>query len=529
MATPPMSRLIHDLHRDEGLSDAALLGAFIAQRDELAFEMLVRRHGPMVLGVCRRVLVQVQDVEDAFQATFLVLVRRAASIRERETLAGWLHGVAHRTALAARRANARRATMEKQVMEMPHPGVTPDQTWLDLQPVLDHQLNSLPEKFRLPIVLCDLEGRTQREAARQLGIPHGTLSNRLTTARNLLARRLARHGVTLSASSIVTIVSQNPVSARVPTALVESTLRCAAAVAAGKATATALVSARVAALTEGVLKAMLIAKTKLAMAVLVALTILTAGVGGFAYTTQPAKPTRQPQEGQPEKKQPVSEDAELHKLRAELEKAREHLQQVNEVVAAARERFLKARQQYETARRKGLPPEPKTVTGTLVKLDPEENTIRLEMWVETKEPDADLLGTPFQGFSGRVYENYTPTEDVVILQDNVRTKLADLKLGSRLSLKYEGEKLVSITADGGTVQARYVSTNPVRNTIAVLVGDKKERNIYHLIRETEVLTETGRPARVQDLKDGTEVLLTRSVEDVNTVIRIQPVPASRGR
>jgi hypothetical protein len=106
-----------------------------------------------------------------------------------------------------------------------------------------------------------------------------------------------------------------------------------------------------------------------------------------------------------------------------------------------------------------------------------------------------------------VYETFTPTEDVVILQDNVRTKLADLKLGSRLSLNYEGDKLVSIAADGGTV--------------------KKERKIYHLIKETEVLTEEGKPARLRDLKEGTEVLITRSVEDVNTVIRIQPAPPEK--
>jgi hypothetical protein len=237
-------------------------------------------------------------------------------------------------------------------MEIPHPHVTPDQTCLELRPVLDQEVNGLPEKYRLPIILCDLEGRTQREAARQLRIPHGTLSNRLATARNLLAGRLARRGVTLSAGGIAAMVSQHA-AACVPAPLLESTARCATAVAAGNATAA--VSAKVLALTEGVLKAMLITKTKMASAVLLFLTIVTAGIGGLCYATSAAGPAVQRQEAEPDKQQPQAEDAELIRLRAELDKARNELEKANEVVAAARERFLKARQLYETAKRKGRP------------------------------------------------------------------------------------------------------------------------------------------------------------------------------
>src|SRR5262245_19357921 len=173
---------------DTDLSDGALLGAFVVRRDEGAFEGLLRRHGPMVLGVCHRLLGKSHDAEDAFQATFLVLACKAASVVPREAVGNWLYGVAYRTALNARRANARRGAKEKQVKEMPHPSLTPDDTTRqELQEVLDRELNRLDAKYRLPVVLCDLEGRTRKEVARHLRIPDGTLSNRLTTARKTLA------------------------------------------------------------------------------------------------------------------------------------------------------------------------------------------------------------------------------------------------------------------------------------------------------------------------------------------------------
>ncbi|HWY86616.1 MAG TPA: sigma-70 family RNA polymerase sigma factor, partial [Gemmataceae bacterium] len=200
MATGQLTRLVHHLRRaallrdGAGLTDAELLGMFLCRRDDAAFEALVRRHGPMVMGVCRRILSNLADAEDAFQATFVVLVRKASSVVPRATVGNWLYGVAYRTALAARRANVRRASKEKKVRDMPHPEPGPEATWQDLQPFLDEELSNLPDKYRMPVVLCDLEGRTRKEVARTLGIPDGTLSNRLATARKLLAKRLARHG-----------------------------------------------------------------------------------------------------------------------------------------------------------------------------------------------------------------------------------------------------------------------------------------------------------------------------------------------
>src|SRR5205823_3225276 len=198
MATSQMSEVIQHLRRvlrdGAGLADGQLLEDYLSRRDEAALAALVLRHGPMVWGVCCRVLRNHQDAEDAFQVTFLVLVRKAASVKPRELLANWLYGVAHQTALKARATAAKRRARERQVMEMPEPEVAPQDLWHDLQPLLDQELSRLPDKYRIPIVLCDLEGKTRREAARRIGCPEGTVAGRLARARRMLAKRMARHG-----------------------------------------------------------------------------------------------------------------------------------------------------------------------------------------------------------------------------------------------------------------------------------------------------------------------------------------------
>jgi len=272
-----------------GLTDGQLLACFATQRDEAAFEALVRRHGPMVLAVCRRVIGNLHDAEDAFQATFLILVRKAASLRSRELVGNWLYGVAYRTALKARAAAARQHTREKQVKDMPHPQAQPEAAWQDWQPLLDQELNRLPDKYRVPVVLCELEGRTRKEVARQLGIPQGTLSSRLATAKHMLARRLSRHGLTFSAAALASVLSANGASACVTAPLVAATTQVAMLVAAGKAAKAGVISAKVAALTEGGLKAMLLTKCKIATALLLAVGVIASGAGLLRYQTSAAE------------------------------------------------------------------------------------------------------------------------------------------------------------------------------------------------------------------------------------------------
>jgi RNA polymerase sigma factor (sigma-70 family) len=249
----------------------------------------------MVLGVCRRILNSSHDAEDAFQATFLVFVRKAASIAQRGLLANWLYGTAYRTALEARSTTARRRTREKTVSVLPDVEAPPmNDTWDHVRPLIDLELERLPDKYRVPVILCDLEGKTRREAARQLGWPEGTVSGRLARARTLLARRLARHGLALSGGALAVALSQNSASASVPASLVSSTAKAAAWVAAGH-TANGVVSAPVAALTEGVLKAMLMSKLKIAVTLVLAVGLV--GLGWGAYRTQAADdPTSKPKE-----------------------------------------------------------------------------------------------------------------------------------------------------------------------------------------------------------------------------------------
>lgn len=166
-------------HEGVGLTDGQLLQNYVCRRGETALAALVRRHGPMVWGVCRRTLRSVHDAEDAFQATFLVLVRKAAAIAARELVASWLYKVAYHTAMKARATAAGRKGRERQVTEMPDVEGVREGLWHDHRLLLDRELSGLPDKYRIPIVLCDLEGKTRKEGAEQLRCPEGTVAGRL--------------------------------------------------------------------------------------------------------------------------------------------------------------------------------------------------------------------------------------------------------------------------------------------------------------------------------------------------------------
>jgi RNA polymerase sigma factor (sigma-70 family) len=260
-----------------GAADGELLARFLSGRDDDALAALVRRHAPMVWGVCRRRLRNRHDAEDAFQATFLVLVRKAAGV-PRQAVAGWLHGVARQTAVRQRAAAAKRGQRESQVADMPEPTAA-DARDADWRAALDEELGRLPDHYRGVVVLCDLEGLTRREAARHLGIPEGSVASRLARARALLARRLTRRGVAYSGSSVAALLSAGSASAAPPPALVASTIKAASLLAAGQAAGAA--SATVAALTEGVLKAMFATKLKTAAVCLAAVLVAGFALGGI--------------------------------------------------------------------------------------------------------------------------------------------------------------------------------------------------------------------------------------------------------
>jgi RNA polymerase sigma factor (sigma-70 family) len=267
------------------VTDADLLTRFVTGRDEAAFELLLWRHATMVLSVCRDVTQDEHTAEDAFQATFFALVRRAAAMRDGQSLGAWLYQVAYRVALRARSQAVRRAAQERHDLDLPNLAATPvlpDETVLrELRPLLHEEVQRLPPKYRIPIVLCYFEGLTHDEAARQLGWPKGTVAGRLSRARDMLRKRLSRRGVTLSVALAALALAPAPASAIVPAALMQTTLRTGLLIATGKAVVETI-PVQVAALTEGVLQAMLWNKVKLTAGVVLMLGLVSGGVGLLA-------------------------------------------------------------------------------------------------------------------------------------------------------------------------------------------------------------------------------------------------------
>jgi RNA polymerase sigma factor (sigma-70 family) len=297
MASRPSPELLLHLRRlatkeGEPPTDDQLLRQFVGQRNDDAFAAIVGRYGPLVLRVCRQALVDGHDAEDAFQATFLVLARKASCIGRRERLAGWLYGVAHRVAARARARAARRRACERPVADVvatePFPGGR------ELWDVLHEEVLRLPAKYRLPVILCYLEGRTNDEAARYLGWPKGTVSGRLARARDRLYQRLTRRGLAAPAGGRAVLLWAGSALAAIPGTLAGAAVAAARAFASGPA-GSAAVSTSVASLAEGALKAMFVTKLK-TLAITVLLAVAVIGVGLVAAGSQVSGDGRRPRD-----------------------------------------------------------------------------------------------------------------------------------------------------------------------------------------------------------------------------------------
>jgi RNA polymerase sigma factor (sigma-70 family) len=274
-----------------GVSDGQLLQRFVKERDETAFEVLVWRHGPMVLALGQRVLGNVHDAEDVLQATFLTLVRKAGSIGDGESLSSWLYKVAYRIALRSQARAAKMVADDRLVEETPAPEAADESVWRELRPLLDAAIQRLPEKYRTAIVLCDLQGKTHREAAEQLGCAVGTISTRVTRARELLRKRLAHRGLALSLGVLSAALSQRLASA-MPATLTAAMVRAAARFV-GEGNTSGIVSASVAELIEGANQAMLMTRFKIAALLVLALGGVAVGVGVTARR-EPPPPSAEP-------------------------------------------------------------------------------------------------------------------------------------------------------------------------------------------------------------------------------------------
>jgi RNA polymerase sigma factor (sigma-70 family) len=257
----------------EPRTDGQLLGEFASTRSPEAFEELVRRYNALVTGVCRRILPSPQDAEEVTQAVFLTLAHKAASLQGTPCVAGWLHHVARDLSRNALKASARRKRREEEAGKMKRQAET-EAGWKEVRPLLDQALDALPEKYRVPLILHYLQERTQEDIAQELGCQVGTISTWLHRGRELLRGRLARTGVAVSSALLLTLLTENAASAAVTTGVVSSA---------------AAVSPQVLALVQGGLKAMAIAKLKLAAVVVLSVGMAGTGAGVAYQALQPGK------------------------------------------------------------------------------------------------------------------------------------------------------------------------------------------------------------------------------------------------
>jgi RNA polymerase sigma factor (sigma-70 family) len=470
-----------------GLTDGQLLELFVAHRDGAAFEALIRRHGPMVLGVCRRVTRHVQDAEDAFQATFLVLARRAAVVQPQERVGNWLYGVAHRTSLKVRAKAAQYSGRERPLEEAREPAVEQPPDRPDLAPVLDAELSRLPAIYRAPLVLCDLGGRPRKEAARQLGIPEGTLSSRLNAARKKLADRLTRRGVAVTTAALAPALSP---AAEVPPTLIDAAVRGGLLTAAGRGAET-VVSQSAVALADHTARSLALSRLKVVSAVLTALLASGALVVGIA-----SAPSRHPQDAPPPAPQPADagRPAAPGPAAPVSSGIRTHLQRTEWSLAAV-----------------------DVAKGTLSVSDrpgpPAANSLAL-----TDGPNG-------RGVAGFSLDGLPIEPDAAVEIDGKPATLADLRPGMRVKLGIAAERLAvtRITAKslsqpplGCTITA----VNPDGKAIAVTVaatGVRMEGLVLTPDTRIEVLTigdnqgARFRDGRLSDLKVGTVISLDLAV------------------
>src|SRR5262245_53483537 len=480
--TSPLGRVVGELRgaalRRDGASDGQLLERFLRQREEAAFAALVRRYGPMVLGVCRRLTGHSEDAEDAFQATFLVLARKAASVHPRERVGCWLYGVARRTALKARTAAGRRRTREQPLEDVPYPPGPSAVEEQDLRALLDQELGHLPERHRLPILLCDVEGRTLREVAGQLSLPVGTLSNRLTAARQTLARRLTRRGVALTGCALAAALASSA-SASVPPSLVEVTVRAAFAAAPG------LVPVKAAALAEGVLRAMMLTKLKLIGTTVLAGTVLA--TAGLLLTGLGEAPQ----------------------------------------ASAAAPLPARADQQKDQAKKPAGP----TVQGTVQSVDTSKKPVTVTVTVmadkTTKKTEEKTL--PLAA-DAKFFRDESSSKD----QPPPAGELGDLTEGTSVTLQLDtdGKMVVSVHARGPAIGGHVKEVDPSRKTLTMTTkeaGGLKEYKV-ELAKDAKVIIDDGigkkgdapKEGQLSDVTEGSNVVVQLSVTRKNALnVRLQ--------
>jgi RNA polymerase sigma factor (sigma-70 family) len=325
MATASLHPLLYHIRRlaalqaDSSATDAELLERFVGRRDDDAFTCLLTRHGPMIWNVCRRILADVHRAEDAFQATFLVLARKAGAISRREHLASWLYGVAFRVALDARARAARRQQRERVMSEVPAMELAEATPRRDLSALLDEEVHRLPIQYRTPILLCYYQGKTNAEAAAELGWAQGTVFSRLARARDYLRHRLRRRGLALSSGAVTATLAQQASAASLPPGLLQATLHAALSTATFGATVAGAVSPLAGDLAKGAVKSMFIKKLCTGVAVVVTTGLLAVSAVLVGRAKAEPRPVLAQAGKEPQAPGVAFSDKEFNELKAKLD------------------------------------------------------------------------------------------------------------------------------------------------------------------------------------------------------------------
>jgi RNA polymerase sigma factor (sigma-70 family) len=443
-------------------TDRQLLERFAASRDDTAFEALVHRHGPLVWGVCRRLLRHHQDAEDAFQATFLVLARKAGAIRRPELLANWLYGVACRTAARARADAGRRRAREHAAAVPAIVSPSSDIVWQDLRPVLDEEVQRLPAMYRAPFVLCYLEGRTNEEAARQIGCPKGTVLSRLTWARQWLRQRLERRGVTLAAGGVVALLEQPAAPASVSAQLVETTIRTVVVQETARSVAGGIIATGPAALAQGVLNQMILTQLKAVAGVVLLIGVV--GVGALTYAGQ--RGGSQPASADPPDARneglalPLGKNPDMQLARLQLEAAIKDLIQVQADTRKVRAEITLAQaQEKKAAAPPKLPAIPDKGIEERIEQDPEVQQVRAQI-AEQQKALHDLELVVARGKDNPLFQRETAALDELkkrlarrrqllrpLLDDEIRAERKKVDDAQRADLQKQFQDKVNALQD----------------------------------------------------------------------------------
>jgi RNA polymerase sigma factor (sigma-70 family) len=463
--------------------DADLLGRFVDSRDGHAFEVLVRRHASMVWNVCQRVLHDEANADDAFQAVFLTLVRKAHTIGRRGSVASWLHRVAYRVAMEARRQAARRTAREVPVMEHHLTRLGDDAAWGELRPVLDEELCRLPEKYRAPVVLCYLQGMSNSEAARELGCPSGTVVTRLAWARSRLRKRLTQRGLSASAGLLASGFVQRIEAAALPPFLIDTTIRTSLLMAADETAVVAAHAATAMSLSRAATSAVSVVRVRFAVAAAACLAL----VGG---------------------------------------------------AASIRERWEASEPPVRTAAAPAARPDTSPFNPELTEDEPNrslDEDLPPKILAFFESADQDKITVTIGGKGGAVLERVTLTvaADAEITQISKPLRLADLKPGSQLKiiLSADESKVVAIRVKDRefkdvTGEARVAMVRGTlksldrerRITVTVQTGGADQDRTLPLAKTVAVEINKA-PAAVADLKPGMTVWLALT-PDGGTVVQV---------